>query len=72
MVLPVVLFSALRCMAWDFCMHFGDLLEIIFWRIDKSNTESDVALACFMLSPFTVLLFFLNLTAKVQQDRSHS
>ena len=42
-------------MAWDFFMHFGDFLEIISLRIDKTGTESGVALACSVLSPFSKL-----------------
>ena len=53
-------------------MYFGDLLETIFLSIDKTGTESGVAMACFMFSPFSVLLLFFNLTDRVQQERSPS
>lgn len=66
MVLPVGLISALRCMAWDSCVNSGGLMEIIFLRVDETDTDFGVALACFMLSPFSVLFQFSNLTGRIQ------
>lgn len=55
MVLPVVLFSALRCMAWDSCMRSEHLREIIPLKIDENGIDSGAALACFTLSSFLCL-----------------
>lgn len=55
MVLPAVLFSALRCMLWDSCMRIWGSMERSSSTVNDPGTGfTRMILACYVLSPISV------------------